>query len=149
VLERGAPQRGEALRPDRHERTRRLAAAAETAAIGCASGSPRARVGPRAPAHLVAPRPHAPPSGGGRKRLVNHYPTLVPDLQGLVELTTRLDPDSALRWTGKSLTDVAARSRPRRTGRVPAWSARCYTPKGVPFTFIAAQPTQSRPHRSP
>jgi len=63
------------------------------------------------PAHgRVAPaldsgRVRAP--GGGRKPLVSTDPTLLADLDALVEPTTRGDPQSALRWTCKSTTRLA------------------------------------------
>jgi hypothetical protein len=40
--------------------------------------------------------------GGGRKRLTDKDPTLLRDLDALVEPTTRGDPQSPLRWTCKS-----------------------------------------------
>ena len=45
--------------------------------------------------------------GGGRKTLVSADPTLLRDLDALVEPTTRGDPMSALRWTCKSTTRLA------------------------------------------
>ena len=45
--------------------------------------------------------------GGGRKPLTEHDPTLVRDLEALVEPTTRGDPQSGLRWTCKSLRKLA------------------------------------------
>jgi hypothetical protein len=41
--------------------------------------------------------------GGGRKRLEDKEPTLLADLERLVEPATRGDPMSPLRWTSKSL----------------------------------------------
>jgi transposase len=40
--------------------------------------------------------------GGGRKSLTAHDPTLVPDLERLVDPVTRGDPESPLLWTSKS-----------------------------------------------
>ena len=40
--------------------------------------------------------------GGGRKRTVDKDPTLVSDLEQLVESTTRGDPESPLLWTARS-----------------------------------------------
>jgi transposase len=40
--------------------------------------------------------------GGGRKRLTEHDPTVVQDLERLVEPVTRGDPESPLLWTSKS-----------------------------------------------
>lgn len=45
--------------------------------------------------------------GGGRKRLTEHDPTLLADLEALVDPTTRGDPQSGLRWTCKSLRKLA------------------------------------------
>jgi hypothetical protein len=45
--------------------------------------------------------------GGGRKPLTEHDPTLLRDLEALVEPTTRGDPQSGLRWTCKSLRKLA------------------------------------------
>ena len=46
--------------------------------------------------------------GGGRKRLVDRDPTLLADLQGLVEPSESGDPQSPLRWTSKSVRKLAA-----------------------------------------
>jgi hypothetical protein len=46
-------------------------------------------------------------AGGGRKRRVEHDPTLREDLEALVEPTTRGDPQSPLRWTCKSVRRLA------------------------------------------
>ena len=45
--------------------------------------------------------------GGGRKRLTEQDPTLLRDLEALVDPTTRGDPQSGLRWTCKSLRNLA------------------------------------------
>ena len=41
-------------------------------------------------------------AGGGRKKATEKDPTLLPDLQALVESTTRGDPESPLLWTARS-----------------------------------------------
>jgi hypothetical protein len=46
--------------------------------------------------------------GGGRKPLTTEDPTLVHDLEALVEPVTRGDPMSSLRWTCKSTRQLAA-----------------------------------------
>ena len=46
--------------------------------------------------------------GAGRKKLTERDPNLVADLEALVEPTTRGHPQSALRWTCKSTTKLAA-----------------------------------------
>src|SRR5215218_4776536 len=45
--------------------------------------------------------------GGGRKKARQKDPTLVTDLEKLVEPTTRGDPESCLRWTCKSVRKLA------------------------------------------
>ncbi len=45
--------------------------------------------------------------GGGRKRTIDKDPTLLRDLEGLVEPTTSGAPDSPLRWTAKSTRTLA------------------------------------------
>lgn len=46
--------------------------------------------------------------GGGRKKATDKDPTLLPDLERLVEPVTRGDPMSALQWTSKSLHVLSA-----------------------------------------
>ena len=106
---------------ERHldERLRRLVAAAEVAAAGSVSAVARAtgvsrraiRAGvkelkARGGAALAPGRIRRP--GGGRKRTVDQDPTLVTDLEQLIEPTTRGDPQSPLRWTCKSVRRLAA-----------------------------------------
>jgi len=64
-------------------------------------GPPHGRLAPALDSGRV--RAH----GGGRKPLVSTDPTLLADLDALVEPTTRGDPQSALRWTCKSTTRLA------------------------------------------
>lgn len=45
--------------------------------------------------------------GGGRKSLTVGDATLVPDLESLVDPSTRGDPESPLRWTSKSVSKLA------------------------------------------
>lgn len=45
-------------------------------------------------------------AGGGRKRLEYEHPTLPQTIEGLIEPTERGDPQSPLRWTCKSLTNL-------------------------------------------
>ena len=45
--------------------------------------------------------------GGGRKKLTQTDPTLLSDLEGLVEPTTRGDPEAPLLWTSRSLRNLA------------------------------------------
>jgi transposase len=46
--------------------------------------------------------------GGGRKPLTETDPTLLEDLERLLEADTRGDPESPLRWTAKSVRQLAA-----------------------------------------
>ena len=45
--------------------------------------------------------------GAGRKRAIEDDPTLMADLEGLVEPTASGDPESPLRWTSKSVRKLA------------------------------------------
>ncbi len=117
----------EVLRPFLDERRRRLWAAAEALVLGrggitavaTATRLQRATIrvgirelhtGPTAsaeapPATGGGDRVRAP--GGGRKPLSLQDPTLVRDLEALVEPVTRGDPMSPLRWTCKSTRQLA------------------------------------------
>ena len=101
------------------ERSRRLLAAAESkawgrggiSAVSEATGVAR-QVIRRGLAELELP-PDPPPGrvrrpGGGRKKTIDTDATLLTDLEKLIEPTTRGDPESALRWTCKSLRKLAA-----------------------------------------
>ena len=115
--------RYEALEPVLDERGRRRFAAAEARAAGYGGVSVLSRI--TGVAHstigrglaelrgalpdLVAGRVRRP--GGGRKKLVATDPTLLDDLRGLVEPTTRGDPEAPLLWTSKSLRHLAAALR--------------------------------------
>src|SRR6266700_2363830 len=57
------------------------------------------------------PRPRRWRSGGGGKAKRDTDPTLLDDLEALVEPLTRGDPMSPLRWTCKSLAKLAATLR--------------------------------------
>jgi transposase len=118
-----------ALKEHLNEKSQRLWAAAEAAAIGAggisrvhqATGiskttirsglrelsippeqtSPQARSTENASSRLRRP-------GGGRKPLQDKDPTLLADLEELLEPDTRGDPESALRWCSKSLHKLKA-----------------------------------------
>jgi Rhodopirellula transposase DDE domain len=109
----------EALRPVLNERMRRLVAAAEAQALGHggvtlvaeATGLARSTI-TQGISELAAPLPVGGEQrlrhpGGGRKLLTDHDPTLLRDLEALVEPETRGDPESPLRWTCKSLSKLA------------------------------------------
>ena len=118
----GITQRLAIVRGVLDERSRRLVAAAESVAIGRGGVSAVARatgmsrqvirqgmrelteVGVHPPGRIRRP-------GGGRKRAVAQDPSLLRDLEGLVEPVTRGDPESPLRWTCKSLRKLAEELR--------------------------------------
>jgi hypothetical protein len=58
-----------------------------------------------APEEIQPERVRAP--GGGRHRVEDDDPTLLRDLEALVEATTRGDPQAPLRWTCKSTRNLA------------------------------------------
>ena len=115
--------RYEALGPVLDERGRRRFAAAEALAAGrggiaavcAATGIARSTIG----YGLRELRGAAPDSGlggirrkgAGRKPLTETDPTLVCDLENLVDPATRGDPMSPLKWTSKSLRNLAAALR--------------------------------------
>lgn len=112
--------RYEALSPVLDERSRRRFAAAEAlaagwggiAAVSEATGIARSTIG----YGLRELRGGAPDSafggvrrkGAGRKPLTQTDPTLLSDLERLVDPDTRGDPMSPLKWTSKSLRNLAA-----------------------------------------
>jgi hypothetical protein len=102
------------------ERTRRLVAAAEAQAIGFggvtavarASGLSRGTVMRGMTELKTVPKPSRGQrirrEGGGRRRTVDRDATLKRDLEALVEPVTRGDPESPLRWTCKSVRQLAS-----------------------------------------
>jgi len=118
----------EQLRPEMDERVCRLWAATEALALGrggvtlvaAATGVSRKRIGvglrelrdpgSRPPAERPAGARVRRP-GGGRKPKTETDPTLLDDLEALVEPLTRGDPMSPLRWTCKSPAQLAAALR--------------------------------------
>jgi len=112
--------RYDALSPVLDERSRRRFAAAEAlaagwggiAAVSEATGIARSTIG----YGLRELRGDAPDSafggvrrkGAGRKPLTQTDPTLLSDLERLVDPDTRGDPMSPLKWTSKSLRNLAA-----------------------------------------
>jgi transposase len=108
----------ELLAPHVDERARRLMAAAEAQAIGFggvslvarATGMSRETIRRgieelKSPAGSHAGGVRRP--GGGRKKTVDCDPTLKQDLEKLVNPAERGDPESALRWTSKSVRRLA------------------------------------------
>ncbi|MDK1039837.1 MAG: ISAzo13 family transposase, partial [Actinomycetota bacterium] len=107
-----------ALEPELTERSRRLWAATEARALGHggialverATGVSRSTIS-RGLRELESGEILGPERtrrrGGGRKRATEKDPTLLPDLESLVEPTASGDPDSPLRWTSKSVRKLA------------------------------------------
>ena len=102
------------------ERTRRLVAAAEAQALGYggitnaakATGLSRKAIRRGLYELSQAPLDRLPPgrirrAGAGRKPLDAHQPGVREALEGLVESTTRGDPESALKWTCKSVRELS------------------------------------------
>lgn len=106
------------LFPHLNERQRRLAAAAEARALGYGGVSLLARISglSRTTIHQgleELDREALPPdrsrrSGGGRKKIRDTDPTVLRDLQALVDPSARGDPMSPLKWTCKSTRQLAA-----------------------------------------
>ena len=121
--EAGIRRRSDFLSPFLDERLRRLVAAAESEVIGYGGVSIVSRatgVSRRAiatgiqelrqssfPPKGSALRQRVRKPGGGRKKTVDKDPTLPAELERLVEPTTRGDPESPLRWTCKSVRNLA------------------------------------------
>jgi Rhodopirellula transposase DDE domain len=121
VIDEAAIQlRYKALDPVLDERSRRRFAAAEARAAGRGgvaivsriTGVARstinrglAELDDDAPRDVAVRRVRRP--GGGRKMLIETDTTLLSDLQGLVEPTTRGDPQAPLLWTSRSLRNLA------------------------------------------
>ena len=110
-------ERFSTLAPFLDERGRRLVAAAEAFAAGyggitavaMATGMAPSTIG-RGLKELAQDEPseRVRRPGAGRKPTTSKEPTLLPDLEALVEPTTRGDPESPLRWTCKSVRHLAA-----------------------------------------
>ncbi|MFZ1962001.1 MAG: ISAzo13 family transposase [Roseiarcus sp.] len=113
--------RYEALDPILDERGRRRFAAAEALAAGRGGVTAVARITGaarstidrglaelRGEAAAEAAPERVRRKGGGRRPLIVTDPSLLADLKGLVEPTTRGDPMAPLLWTAKSLRTLAA-----------------------------------------
>jgi hypothetical protein len=112
--------RFELLQKHLDERLRRLVAAAEAQALGarsislvarCTGVSRRAiRQGMQELHQAAQPSSRTQrvrKAGGGRKKATAKDPSLLVDLEGHLEESTRGDPQSALRWTRKSVRQLA------------------------------------------
>jgi hypothetical protein len=107
--------------PHLDERQRRLLLGAEARVLGhggirlvaAAAGVSEATVsaGARELESGEEPLGRARRPGGGRKKLTETDPGLVPALLALVEPEERGDPESPLRWTGKGVRSLAAELR--------------------------------------
>jgi Rhodopirellula transposase DDE domain len=117
----------ERLQPLLNERQRRVWAATEALALGrggitrvadatglsrmtVRAGIRELRQQERSPEEAVGPERVRRP-GGGRRPLTETDPTLLRDLQRLIDPVTRGDPRSPLRWTCKSTGKLAAALR--------------------------------------
>ena len=110
------------MAPELTERTRRLWAATEARALGYggiakverATGVSRSTIA-RGLRELESGETLGPGrtrrAGGGRKRATERDPSLLVDLEALVEPTASGDPDSPLRWTSKSVRNLAGELR--------------------------------------
>jgi hypothetical protein len=123
VSDNDIQRRFRSLSPFLDERMRRLVAAAESESIGYGGVSAVARatgVSRRAitegikelrkskkTQRAVPPRSRIRREGAGRKRTTEKDPSLVADLDRLVDPVTRGDPESPLRWTCKSVRHLA------------------------------------------
>lgn len=103
------------LRPHLDERQRRLLLGSEALELGrggikavaAATGVHPDTVGRGLREAEGRPEPRVRAPGGGRKKLADTDPRLVPALTALVDPQTRGDPESPLRWTTKSTRNLA------------------------------------------
>jgi hypothetical protein len=108
------------LQPTFTERSRRLWAATEARALGhggigaveAATGISRSTIqrGLReleSGAHVLLPAERTRRAGAGRKPIYDTDPTVFADLEALIAPETRGDPESPLRWTTKSVRELA------------------------------------------
>ena len=118
MLEEIISKKYDLLKPFLDEKSRRLVAAAEALSFGNGNISIVSRATGISPdtikkgcnelesgTSLSDDKIRAP--GGGRKKSVDKDPTLLSDLESLVEPTSRGDPESPLLWTCKSLRNLA------------------------------------------
>jgi hypothetical protein len=115
-------ERFRSMAPELNERQRRLWAASEARAAGRGGVSATARAtgiaidtirkgiaelesGQRLEAGRVRR------AGGGRKSLLERDPTILDDIERLVDVDSRGDPESLLRWTAKSVRQIAGALR--------------------------------------
>jgi hypothetical protein len=118
IDEEAIGERFRALAGEFDERRRRLWAAAEARscgyggiaavarATGISEGTIRRGLGELASGERLGPG-RVRRAGGGRRPLIETDQTLLEDLERLVEAGTRGDPESPLRWTAKSVRQLA------------------------------------------
>ena len=106
------------LAPELNERQRRLWVASEARAAGRGGIAATARatgmaldtirkgIGELEAGERLSPG-RVRQAGGGRKLLIETDPTLLRDLERLVETDSRGDPESLLRWTSRSVRHLA------------------------------------------
>ncbi|MDD3141323.1 MAG: hypothetical protein PHX08_20470 [Lachnospiraceae bacterium] len=117
MLEEIISKKYDLLKPFLDEKSKRLVAAAEALSLGTGNISIISRATGISPdtikkgcnelesgSSLSDDKIRAP--GGGRKKNVNKDPTLLSNLEALIEPTSRGDPESPLRWTCKSLRNL-------------------------------------------
>ena len=127
VREAGIQRRFQVLERHLDERMRRLVAAAEAEALGPrgisvvsrSTGVSRQAIRRGMEELEEAAQPRSLDQrirrpGGGRKKTTEKDRSLVADLERLVEPTTRGDPESPLRWTCKSVRQLAKELRRQR-----------------------------------
>jgi len=122
IDERAIGERFRALAGELDERRRRLWAAAEARscgyggiaavarATGISEGTIRRGLDELGSGERLEPG-RVRRAGGGRRPLTETDPTLLADLERLLEADTRGDPESPLRWTAKSVRQLAAALR--------------------------------------
>lgn len=120
IDETAIKDRYQAIAPLVDERVRRLVLGAEAVAAGrggqgavaratgASRGTIRRGIRELGEAHEGAGRGRIRRPGGGRKRAIERDPSLRAALNRLVEPTSRGDPESPLRWTCKSVRQLAA-----------------------------------------
>ena len=112
-------KRYDLLKSSLDERSRRLYLAAEAISLGWGGVSTVSHATGASPNTIVKgcnelesektlPDGKMRASGGGRKKCIDKDPTLLSDLESLIEPSTLGDPESPLRWTSKSLRKIAA-----------------------------------------
>jgi len=123
-LEKIISEKYESLKPFLNEQNKRLFAAAEANSLGeggisivsratglsrdtISKGCKELESGTIGTSETPIPDGKIRASGGGRKKSIDKDPTLLPDLEKLVEPTSRGDPESPLQWTCKSVRKLA------------------------------------------